>query len=164
MYVPVWLSVGYAVSPAGRHQTKHLCVCVCVVGGGVVWGPGQLRLTHHPTNPTLTYQEEGGVILSAHRCGPCRSNALAGRSARCCFVPHTSEDALSSCTTTRGNGRRRSLKARRQVKECQPADILSGNCASVGSIPNLLPPEIQQAAPHSPPNHMYLQKMAKQWA
>ena len=27
---PVWLSVGYAVSPAGRHQTKHLCVCVCV--------------------------------------------------------------------------------------------------------------------------------------
>ena len=31
MYVPVWLSVGYAVSPAGRHQTKHLCVCVCVI-------------------------------------------------------------------------------------------------------------------------------------
>ena len=30
MYVPVWLSVGYAVSPAGRHQTKHLCVYVCV--------------------------------------------------------------------------------------------------------------------------------------
>ena len=30
MSVPVWLSVGYAVSPAGRHQTKHLCVCVCV--------------------------------------------------------------------------------------------------------------------------------------
>ena len=30
MYVPIWLSVGYAVSPTGRHQTKNLCVCVCV--------------------------------------------------------------------------------------------------------------------------------------
>ena len=33
MYVPVWLSVGYAVSPTGRHQTKHLCVSVCVSTG-----------------------------------------------------------------------------------------------------------------------------------
>ena len=60
---PVWLSVGYAVSPAGRHQTKHLCVCVCGWVGGCVRAR---QMQNAPPQRVDSISQSGHVVATRH--------------------------------------------------------------------------------------------------